>query len=401
MKFHELKQLQNRPLEQKIEEAQCWIKAALAEGRKPAVAFSGGKDSLVLLHFVLEQCPDVDVIYGDTGVEFPECRKYTHDLAQNWGFKLHVARPARTKKDGYKYSAQKKIWNALVESGEIASVLKPDGKLKTTQALEKACPPSLKAELSGEIWKKGTRKSFFWCVDQYGWPILGKDWSKLDARRINIDTFLALSKSKSIKPKLLEYYRVLKSAKISQHCCSELKKKPSERVQKKLGVDLIFKGLLASESRNRAISFLKRGWLFRGRKLKYLNSGRLIHCSPLATWTDEDIWNFIYKENLPYASLYDLTYTSEKDGSLQSVKRNGCMYCATDFQYRDNHLFVLRQTHPGRWQSAMQRGLGAEIINLQNAYRKNRKRQENQLSLWGEFSVNELVEKAPCVFDTL
>jgi 3'-phosphoadenosine 5'-phosphosulfate sulfotransferase (PAPS reductase)/FAD synthetase len=394
MQYHELNDLQRRPLSAKIEEARRIIAESLGHS-KPAVAFSGGKDSLVLLALIMEQAPDLPVIFGDTGVEFPESRRFVYALAKDWGFNLHTARPGRTEAEGYKYDAQRRIWSELIERKQIKKVLKPDGKLKGARSLERACPDDLKAELSGQKWKAGTRKGFFWCADQYGWPILGKAWSKLEARRICIDTFLRFGESRTQNPKLIEYYRVLKEAKISQRCCFELKKAPSQALQATLGVDLIFKGLMAAESRNRALNFLSRGFLFAGKKAKHLDGGRLWHSQPLATWTDADIWEFILSRNLPYSSLYDLAYVGE-DGIRRNVKRNGCMFCATDFQFKSNHLFALRQTHPKAWDAIIRRGMGAEILKLQNVFKER-----GQQSLWENFGVGELAEKAPCVFDAI
>jgi phosphoadenosine phosphosulfate reductase len=60
---------------------------------KLAVAFSGGKDSLVALHFALQVNPDIPVIFNNTTVEFPETVSFVHSLAKEWGFDLHVTQP--------------------------------------------------------------------------------------------------------------------------------------------------------------------------------------------------------------------------------------------------------------------------------------------------------------------
>jgi len=295
MRWKDLEAEQRRDLDTKIRFAQGTIAQSLAVcRRRPAVAFSGGKDSLVLLHMVREQRPDVAVVYGNTGVEYPECVKFSRWLAAEWNLNFHEAKPGTTDAAGYRYPAQRTIWEHLVETHQIGTVLKPDGKLKSTAALEAACPPELAARLARDkrnFWPAGAVKSYFWCADQYGWPLLGKAWSLLKARRINIDTFLTFSESQSDKPKLLAYYKILRQVKISQACCDILKKEPAGRVQAGLDVDVLFKGLMAAESRSRAKNFLSRGYLFPGAAKNYLGgkdgipSGTATPCPPGPTTT--------------------------------------------------------------------------------------------------------------------
>jgi phosphoadenosine phosphosulfate reductase len=61
--------------------------------KKLAVAFSGGKDSLVALHLALKVNPEVLVIYNHTTVEFPETVQYVKRLAKELGFNLILATP--------------------------------------------------------------------------------------------------------------------------------------------------------------------------------------------------------------------------------------------------------------------------------------------------------------------
>lgn len=397
MKWAELEREQKRGLDEKLAIARSEIASGLAASKhRPALAFSGGKDSLVLLHMIREVRPDVLVIYGNTGVEYPECVQFSRWLKDEWNLNLHEARPGKTETPGYRYAGQRRIWERLVRDGDIGTVLKPDGKLASTAALERACPPDLAADLQRErlVWPAGSVKSYFWCVDQYGWPLLGKAWSLLSARRINIDTFLAYSESKSTSPKLLAYYDVLREVKISQYCCTVLKKEPAGRMQAALDVDLIFKGLMASESRSRAKNFLTRGYLFTGAKRDHLHGDPFWHCQPMATWTDDDVWAYIRRFNLPYASLYDMGYTDEQ-GKEHKIRRNGCMGCATDLLFPNNHMAMLRRTHPKAWQSFMRQGMAAEIQKLQQ------KRRNGQLSLFDVFTCEELMERRPCAFDDL
>lgn len=73
----DLKQLQTLPLEAKIRWAekriQWWYQAWQGE---VYVAFSGGKDSSVLLDIVRKLYPDVVALFVDTGLEYPEIKEF-------------------------------------------------------------------------------------------------------------------------------------------------------------------------------------------------------------------------------------------------------------------------------------------------------------------------------------
>lgn len=95
-KRDELTSLKYMSLEQKVERTKSIISIALNNHQRPIVAWSGGKDSTVLLYFVLKQMPDIDVVWVNTGVEYPECVNFIMRLTNEWGIKLHIARPEIT-----------------------------------------------------------------------------------------------------------------------------------------------------------------------------------------------------------------------------------------------------------------------------------------------------------------
>ena len=74
----ELKYFQALPLDLKIRLTQdrikAWVNAFGEEG--VCVAFSGGKDSTVLLHLVRELYPNVRAVFSNTGLEYPEIRQF-------------------------------------------------------------------------------------------------------------------------------------------------------------------------------------------------------------------------------------------------------------------------------------------------------------------------------------
>jgi phosphoadenosine phosphosulfate reductase len=63
----------------------------LFQGKLP-IAFSGGKDSLAVLHLALEINPNLPVIFNNTTVEFPQTIQYVKRLQQEWGFALHTTK---------------------------------------------------------------------------------------------------------------------------------------------------------------------------------------------------------------------------------------------------------------------------------------------------------------------
>lgn len=79
----DLRRLQALPLEIKIKMTQRrirdWVKKYGEDG--VYVSFSGGKDSTVLLHIVREMYPDIEAVFVNTGLEYPEIQKFVKTFA--------------------------------------------------------------------------------------------------------------------------------------------------------------------------------------------------------------------------------------------------------------------------------------------------------------------------------
>jgi len=88
--------LQSLPLKQKIRLTNFVIKEALDKHERPVIAWSGGKDSTVLLFLSLRQKPDIDVVWINTGVEYPECVKFIRKISSEWKLNFHEAKPEMT-----------------------------------------------------------------------------------------------------------------------------------------------------------------------------------------------------------------------------------------------------------------------------------------------------------------
>ena len=67
---------------------------------------------------------------------------------------------------------------------------------------------------------------------------------------------------------------------------------------------------------------------------------------PIAFWTEQDIWQYIHKYNVPYSSIYDMGYT-----------HTGCMFCmfGVDQETYPNRFQRMQKTHPKQWDFCINR----------------------------------------------
>ncbi len=80
----------NRELmEKRIESAKDFVREKVEENDlPPAVSYSGGKDSLATLLLVLESGIEPDLLFVDTGIEFPETVKNVRNTAEKYDLEL-------------------------------------------------------------------------------------------------------------------------------------------------------------------------------------------------------------------------------------------------------------------------------------------------------------------------
>ena len=78
MEMWELRQMQSLPLAAKVRMTENrireWVNEFGVDG--VYVSFSGGKDSTVLLHIVRGMYPDIEAVFVNTGLEYPEIQKF-------------------------------------------------------------------------------------------------------------------------------------------------------------------------------------------------------------------------------------------------------------------------------------------------------------------------------------
>lgn len=137
--------------------------------------------------------------------------------------------------------------------------------------------------------------------------------------------------------KLSEQWKYLLNApfNIGSGCCKEMKLKPIAEYVKKTGRVPIM-GTTASESALRTQKFMQYGF--------YNLEGKKAQCTPMSIWTDDDVWEYIHRFNLPYCKIYDMGYD-----------RTGCVFCmfGAHLDKEPNRFQKLQRTHPDLWRYCM------------------------------------------------
>jgi 3'-phosphoadenosine 5'-phosphosulfate sulfotransferase (PAPS reductase)/FAD synthetase len=203
MTADELRLLQALPLEDKIARSKLRIREWYEHWcGKVYVSFSGGKDSTVLLHLVREMYPDVPAVFADTGLEFPEIRKF-------------VARHKNVE------------------------IVRP--KIGFREVIEKYGYPVISKDQAKSIEELRSAKSEKWRDSLLNGPILS------DGTRGRMG-------------KISEKWKYLIDApfKISAKCCHYIKKAPLIDYERKNGRAMIL-GTIATESRRRQTQYLMYG----------------------------------------------------------------------------------------------------------------------------------------------
>lgn len=194
----ELIMLQSLPLDVKIAKSKLRIREfvdALGE-ENVYISFSGGKDSLVLLHMIRSEYPNIEAVYVDTGLEYPEIKEF-------------------------------------VKTFENVTILRPKKTFK--QVLEQYGYPVVSKEQAGFIEEYRNTKS-----------------EKLRDLRLNGDH--------KGRFKISAKWRYLIDApfEISAKCCNIMKKYPAKKYEKETG-KAPFIGTMACESVQRLQVYLRTG----------------------------------------------------------------------------------------------------------------------------------------------
>ena len=80
-------------MKQLIQASHDLIEKALSEHKKPVVACSFGKDSMAVLHLIRQHTKDVDILWNDTRMEYPETYDFVKRMEQEWELDIIKALP--------------------------------------------------------------------------------------------------------------------------------------------------------------------------------------------------------------------------------------------------------------------------------------------------------------------
>ncbi|MBX7256667.1 MAG: phosphoadenylyl-sulfate reductase [Candidatus Hydrogenedentes bacterium] len=104
-------------------------------------------------------------------------------------------------------------------------------------------------------------------------------------------------------------YLFFDSKEKQEYCCSIRKVEPNIRALQT--VEVWITGLRRDQSNFRKDAVQKASYVDQ-------EGRRIIKLAPLADWTEQEVWDYIKKYDVPYSKLYDLGYTSI-----------GCKICTT------------------------------------------------------------------------
>lgn len=208
----------------------------------------------------------------------------------------------------------------------------------------------------------------FEVLEKYGFPVISKEIAaSIEQTRANLaqgqeDTYAVKKLMGVLRDEdgkksayCCDKWKFLLDApfKISAKCCNEMKKKPSHMLYTRFKrVPMV--ATLAEESRIRAMQYLRHGC--NGFENKIPTS------TPLAFWTEQDIFEYLIKYKVPYCKDIYGEIVDKNEGlgitpeyTTTGYKRTGCMFCAfgCHLEPRPNRFQRLAISHPKQYDYIM------------------------------------------------
>lgn len=309
MTNEDLKIMQAWPLERKIRVSQSHIMKWYQHwGGRVYISFSGGKDSTVLLDLARRVYPDIEAVFCDTGLEYPEVRKF-----------------ALSHSNVTKIRPEKTFHEVLTEKGH------PIGSKKIARMLRTCQNPTDRNKVTVRLYRTGIKR---------------------DGTR---------SKNFKLAKRWLKF--IDSDYRASEECCDYMKKAPLKRFGKETGKKPII-GTMAEDSSFRKINWLKTGC--------NAFSADDPQCKPLSFWTEQDILRYLKITGIPYCSVYgeireqqqETMQFLQKNLYTTGCDHTGCMFCmfGVHLENEPNRFQRMRITHPKQYDYCINKlGCGAVL----------------------------------------
>lgn len=313
----ELAQMQSLPLDAKIrmskQRIQQWY---YAFGGQVYVSFSGGKDSTVLLHLVRSVFPDVEALFIDTGLEYPEIREF-------------------------------------VKKQDNVTIIKPEMNFK--EVVMKYGYPLPTKELARKIYyaKKGS------------------EWAKKFVDGTAVD-----AEGRPSRYRVTDRWKPLLDApfEVSNYCCDVMKKHPARKFGKETG-KVPFVGTMACESKLRCQAWQRTGCnAFEGKHpqsapLSFWTQNDIL--TYLLTYQIEIA--SVYGDIVETGEYQELLNDCVPEYKTTKCDRTGCMFCmfGCHLEKHPNRFERMKETHPAQYEWCMKSvdegGLGLDdVLNYVN-----------------------------------
>jgi 3'-phosphoadenosine 5'-phosphosulfate sulfotransferase (PAPS reductase)/FAD synthetase len=305
----DLRQMQALPLGAKIlmtkNRVREWVREYGESG--VYVSFSGGKDSTVLLHIVRSMYPDIEAVFVNTGLEYPEIQKF-------------------------------------VKTFDNVTILRPE--MRFDEVIKKYGYPIISKEVSHKCHDANTAKRTghkdSYALRQFNGTYVTKN-GKTSAYSIE-----------KWKPLLDVEFN------ISHKCCDVMKKKPAKMYERATGKKPIL-AIMADESKLR-----EQGWLKEGCNAF---EAKRPQSRPMSFWTEQDVLQYIKENNLRIASVYgQIEYATDPEQmrledygftecgterlTTTGCYRTGCIFCAfgCHLEGSPSRFQRLKETHPRQYE---------------------------------------------------
>ena len=245
------------------------------------VSFSGGKDSTVLLHIVRQLYPDIEAVFVNTGLEYPEIQSF-------------------------------------VKSFENVTILRP--KMRFDEVIREYGYPFIGKKQADTIY--GARNSLRKGV--YSLRRMECGVGIEEAKRMGLQLpseemlnryIAACNNSKFVMAKYKPLLFV--DFNISHYCCNVMKKAPMYDYQKLTG-KVPITAQMAEESMLRETAWLKNGCNAFNAKHKVSN--------PMSFWTEQDILTYIRREQIRFGEELHAANSDNKlirNNARRWLKRRG------------------------------------------------------------------------------